>query len=87
MLNQVVLVGNFEGTSFMTGAITIRIKEGEVKISCQPKIMEQVEQLINEGSLIKDDLIGIKGAIDPNDPLLIVAHKISVLVSGKGAQD
>lgn len=87
MLNQVVLVGNFEGTSFMTGAITVKIKEGEVKISCQPKIMEQIEQLINEGSLIKGDLIGIKGVINPNDPLLIVAHKISALVNGKGAQD
>lgn len=87
MLNQVVLVGNFEGTSFMTGAITIKIKEGEVKISCKPKILEQIEQLITADDLVKGDLIGIKGSVDPNDPLLLVANKISVLISGKGAQD
>lgn len=87
MLNQVVLVGNFEGTSFMINAITVRIKEGEIKISCSQKIMEQIEQLINEGSLAKDDLIGVRGVINPNDPVLIVANKITVLSGGKGAHD
>ena len=87
MLNQVVLVGNFEGTSFMINAIIVRIKEGEIKISCSQKIMEQIEQLINEGNLAKDDLIGVRGIINPNDPVLIVANKITVLSGGKGAHD
>ena len=87
MLNQVVLVGNFEGTSFMINAINVRIKEGEIKISCPQKIMEQIEQLINEGTLAKDDLIGVRGVINPNDPVLIVANKITILSSGKGAHD
>ena len=87
MLNQVVLVGNFEGISFMINAITVRIKEGEIRISCSQKIMEQIEQLINEGSLAKDDLIGVRGIINPNDPVLIVANKITVLSGGKGAHD